>query len=155
LKASKLFKYLFLASTLLIAACPWYNILEENNSPDRSIRITNNSEYNITRVIIINTEATKTESIVVDEKDNELIAKNGSSKTFNIGSAGPPWKPIACVEAEDTLEPICTLYLNNSNITWNITWNGNDSPDWLPATSFYECSNLFAFVQCRPEVKDE
>jgi hypothetical protein len=144
-------KLLFLASTMFITSCIWPFLEEpEELKQDRHFTITNNSEYNITRVIIIYYYG-EIENIV-DKKDNELIAKNGGSKIFNMGKIpiGSWEKCIACVEAEDTSEPMCTLYRCDA------TWNGNDSSDWLPAASFYECPSLFAqFVQCRREVKDE
>jgi len=93
-----------------------------------SVKIINNSEYNITWVVIIDTE---TGYAVVSKRDDELIAKNGGFKAFKgMG------KLSACVKAEDTQELMCTAALtlrggvNHPGKTITIFWNGSGDPEW-------------------------
>jgi hypothetical protein len=127
---------------MLLAACYVYT--------PNYVKITNKSEYNITWVVIVDTDGGK---IVTNEKDDELIAKNGGSKTFNVGE--DIYDFIACVEAEDTLEPICTIALDFAGTGGDksITWNGHNGSGWLPAAIFPNCPKIFA--QCNSEAKDE
>jgi hypothetical protein len=137
------FKLLFLASTMLITSC--YNF---EHYP---IKITNNSEYNITWVVIVDTDAKKE---VINKKDNELIAKNGGSKTFAVDNDVNYF--IVCVEAEDTSEPMCTATRDGGNgmdDEVSVSWNGSNSSGWVPATSFPACPKVFE--QCNSEVEDE
>jgi hypothetical protein len=113
------------------------------------VKIINKSEHNITRVVVIHKDTGK---IVANEQDHELIAKRGGAKTFELGKG--IWNYIACVEAEDTSEPICTIPLkSNYEGSIDITWNGSNSSDWVPATLLPRCPKLFS--QCNSEIKDE
>jgi len=142
LKANKLFKYLFLASTLLIAACPLLS-KDDDYFCSTGLKITNDSEHNITRLVVVNTD---TDEVVADEKNNELVAKNGGSKIFEH----PNTMLIVCIEAEGTLEPICTTRLGPC--ADDFIWNGSYDNYWVPATIFPKCPKVF--TQCNSEVED-
>jgi hypothetical protein len=99
------------------------------------VEIINNSEHNITCVMIINSE---TGYVTFSERDDELIAKNGGSKTFEPNSD----KNIVCVQAEDTSGFMCALtpitlksyvsYNCSASKTRTLVWNGSDDPAWQP-----------------------
>ncbi len=122
-------QFLFLlANMVLIMAC------DPGLTPSR-VKITNNSEHNITRVVIANAE---TGFMIVDKRDNELIAKNGNSKIFDVRGEEIPGEFITCVEAEDTSGLMCTamfnLFFDSSK---SFIWAGNDSsPQWYPIDDF-------------------
>jgi len=124
-------QFLFLlANTVLIMACNF----DTGLTPSR-VKITNNSEHNITRVVIVDADDG---FMIVDERDNELIAKNGNTKTFKVRGEEISGNFIACVEAEDTLGLMCTtmfyLYHDSSK---SFIWAGNDSsPEWYPIDDF-------------------
>jgi len=141
-------KILFLINIMPVMAC--LCLLSCKYETNYTVKITNRSEHNITWVVIVDT---KTGNVITDEKDNELIAKNGGSRTFELGDMRNPF--IACVEAEDTLEPICTTVRdwNASGGRRSIAWIGPDASNWLPAVNFPSCPKLFP--QCNPEIKDE
>jgi len=132
-------KYLLLPSTMLIASCFWYP------DPNFYAKITNNSEHNITRVVIMN----RYSDVKISESGNELIAKNGGSKTYN--TSGIPGF-IVCVEAENALEPECTVILSSDEDTKYITWNGNGGSGWVPVTMVPNCPKVFK--QCK-EIKND
>ncbi|MDR2581759.1 MAG: hypothetical protein LBC85_12320 [Fibromonadaceae bacterium] len=92
------------------------------------VTVTNNSEHNITRVMVGDVDANLT---IVNEASNELIAKSGGSKTFEVSGKNIPGKFIVCVEAEDTSEPMCTVRfaLRESDKIF-FTWGGDNSSVW-------------------------
>jgi len=125
---SKRFLFL-LASTALITACASYG------TEPSQVKITNNSEYNITRVVIAKAY---TSLMIVDEKYDKLIAKGGNTKTFDIIQEETEDYFIACVEAEDTSGLMCTaeFYLDYHSSS-SFVWGGNDnSPAWYPIDDF-------------------
>jgi len=124
---SKRFLFL-LASTALITAC--YPPTEPSQ-----VKITNNSEYNITRVVIAKEN---TSLMIVDERNDKLIAKGGNVRTFDVRGEETGDRFIACVEAEDTSELMCTaaFYLHYDS-SKSFVWGGNDnSPAWYPIDDF-------------------
>jgi hypothetical protein len=90
--------------------------------------ITNNNEHNITSVTIGDV---KRNFVIVDEKANDLIAKGGNSKTFEVSGEEIPGDFIVCIEAEDTPERMCsvTFYLDESYKIF-FTWGGDKSSKW-------------------------
>jgi hypothetical protein len=126
------------AIIMLATACSWLD-------DDKHLKIINNSEYSITWVVIVDK---KTGEIAANKKGNELIAKN-SSKSFSFNEHVHDF--IACIETEEILEPMCSIVISGSDES--ITWNGNGSSGWVPATSFSACPKVFP--QCNSEVKDE
>jgi len=145
----KFFKYLFFASTILATSCPLFYGL------DYYVKITNNSEHNITSVVVIDLDEKK---VILNEKDNELIAPNGNSKSFKI-KIDQEDDAIACLEAEDTSEPMCsikfTLVYEGSGYSKppSLTWNGLKSSGWVPVSTLPICPKYFQ--QCNPEVKND
>ncbi|MCL2206533.1 MAG: hypothetical protein FWB90_00370 [Fibromonadales bacterium] len=92
------------------------------------VSVTNKSEYNITRVSIRDVRAGL---VIMDERDNELIAKGGNSKTFKINLEDTLGKFAVCVEAEDTPELMCSIdfVLGDSEKIF-FTWGGDSSSAW-------------------------
>jgi len=144
-------KYLLLPSTMLIASCFWALFEDEDDGESLAyVEITNNSEYNITRVVVIET---KTGNAVINETNDELIAKNGSSKSFNINEGVEKLKNgyfIACIDIENTSEPMCTTTFFVARCcveqTISLTWDGGNNSNWLPFSVFPACPKIFA--QC-------
>jgi hypothetical protein len=139
----KFFKYLFLASTMLVVSCP---LNDDFDGPcSTGLKVINNSEHNITRLVIVNTN---TDEVVTDVKNNELVAK-GDSKMFEHPQINGF---IVCIETEGTLEPVCTYEVGPCADLF--IWNGSyDSNEWFPATFFPKCP--IVFTQCNSEAKDD
>jgi len=127
---------------MLISSC--FLSSDDDGFCSNGLKITNNSEHNITRLVVVNTN---TDEVVTDEKGNELVAKNGNSKIFEH----PNTDFIACIEVEGTLEPICTTWFGAC--ADNFIWNGSYDHYWVPATIFPKCPKVF--TQCNSEVEDD
>jgi len=96
------------------------------------VRVINNSDYNITWMVVIDVE---TGSPVLSERDDKLIAKNGGSKSYDPGSCWNDTKNlIVCVQAEDTSELMCSNVKSGCNDRSGkeilLIWTGKDDPKW-------------------------
>ena len=117
----KINRFLLILILLLVFSC------SEIDYGPAFVTITNNSDYNITRVRIGNLG---TNIIVAEEIDNKLIAKGGS-KTFEVSGKELSGKFIACVEAEDVSELMCTITFNlHESDKVFFTWGGDNSSLW-------------------------
>jgi hypothetical protein len=115
-------RFLFIFFLLLAISC----------TPDdypSFVTVINNSEHNITLIVVVDT---KTDYHVINEKGNKLIEK-GTSKTFEIRIGELPNDFIVCVEAEDISELMCTVKftLNQDNKIF-FTWGGENPSIWQP-----------------------
>ena len=100
--------------------------------PSSFVKITNNSERNITWVVIVDM---KTGYAVANEKGNELIAKNGGSNSFEpsgLYGSGSSGKYIACVKAEEISDFMCTatFTLKQDDDSKAFVWNGSGDSVW-------------------------
>jgi len=130
----EMIKLVLSASVMLAVACTW---LDQKLNPDYGyVKITNNSEHNITSVVVIDLGK---EKVILNEKDNELISPNGNSKSFKVKEKDLYERGgidvIACLEAEDTSELMCSTRLKlicgvNCNKRTTLIWNGSNDPAW-------------------------
>jgi hypothetical protein len=104
-----------------------------------TVAITNDSEHNITWVMIIDAHYTGT--TIFSERKSELIAKDSlysfdveiGHKTVAYGAKPSFSKIIICIKAEDTPELMCVdeFELYEKEIK-TLVWNGKDNPAWKP-----------------------
>ena len=91
------------------------------------ITIINNSEHNITWVIIMNDDG----YAYLSERNNELIAKNGGSYSYDMGSRRYYSNLIVCMKAEDTPEFMCVDEFElKDEETKAFIWNGSGDSVW-------------------------
>jgi len=111
--------FLLLLATVSTISCPFIHKEEATG-----VEITNNSEYDITWVVII-----RRGYVESSDRGDKLIAKNGGSRFFYTYGT----ELIACVKAEDTPELMCVdeFKLKNEE-TKTFVWNGIDDPAWQP-----------------------
>jgi hypothetical protein len=103
------------------------------------VEIINNSEYNITQVIIIDS---KKGNAIVSEIGDQIIVKNGGSKSYS-GTGSERSNSIVCVKSEDNSKLMCSpeffFYCETEiSITTTFIWNGSNDPAWQPQEVFYE-----------------
>jgi len=95
------------------------------------VKVINNSDYNITWVVLIDVE---TGSPILSERDDKLIAKNGGTKSYTpceLGCWDGTINLIVCVQAEDISEFMCSNVKSRCNSSEVILiWTGKDDPKW-------------------------
>jgi len=112
--------FLLLLAAVLTIGCPgppeW---------PNPVITIKNKSEHNITWVIVMDNEG----YAYLSERNNELIAKNDGSKTFELKDA--PHNLRVCVKAENTPELMCADEFElKDEETKAFVWTGSGDSVW-------------------------
>jgi len=85
------------------------------------VEITNNSEYDITWVVIIRRG-------YADTNERKIIAKNGGSRWFDVAMGT---ELIVCVKAENTPELMCVDEFElKDEETKAFVWNGSGDSVW-------------------------